>query len=130
MEKTTNKKSIGAIVSEYFIFLIFIVLLQQFDGNILGPAILGDRLGISGIWILFSILFFGALWGIVGMLIGVPLFAVLYDLIRRFVVSSLRRRNETDMLTDYQERFAEDEPPKKAPKLPKLPKLQKPAAKK
>ena len=112
------------------LFLIFIVLLQQFDGNILGPAILGDRLGISGIWILFSILFFSALWGIVGMLIGVPLFAVLYDLIRRFVVSSLRRRNETDMLTDYQERFAEDEPPKKAPKLPKLPKIKTPAAKK
>lgn len=87
------------------IFLLFIILLQQFDGNILGPAILGDRLGISGIWILFSILIFSSLWGLTGMIIGVPVFAVLYDLIRRFIFGCLRRRSQETMLDEYRNEF-------------------------
>lgn len=67
------------------VFLVFILILQQFDGNILGPRILGDRLGISSFWILFSIMIFGSLFGIVGMIIGAPLFAVIYDIIRDFI---------------------------------------------
>ena len=87
------------------IFLIFIILLQQFDGNILGPAILGDRLGISGIWILFSIMLFSHFWGFAGMLIGVPLFAVIYDLIRRSVVTGLKKRRMEKLISQYQDRF-------------------------
>ena len=68
------------------IFVIFIVILQQVDGNIIGPKILGRSTGLSGIWVLFSILFFGGLFGFVGMLIGVPVFAVIYDLIRQLIV--------------------------------------------
>ena len=89
------------------IFLVFIILLQQFDGNILGPSILGDRLGISGIWILFSIMLFSSLWGIVGMLIGVPVFAVLYDLARRSIVRALKQRGQQKKLQEYQEQFGE-----------------------
>ena len=87
------------------IFLIFVILLQQFDGNYLGPLILGDRLGISGIWILFSILVFSSLWGILGMLIGVPVFAVIYDLISSIVASSLRKRGQEKRIEIYDETF-------------------------
>ena len=74
------------------IFLVFIILLQQLDGNVIGPKILGDKLGLSSFWILFSILIFGALWGLIGMIVGAPLFAVIYDLCRSFVHWGLRRR--------------------------------------
>ncbi len=87
------------------IFLVFIILLQQFDGNYLGPLILGDRLGISGIWILFSILVFSSLWGIIGMLIGVPVFAVIYDLISSLVASGLRKRGQEKRIEKYDEKF-------------------------
>lgn len=59
-------------------FLIFVLLLQQFDGNILGPAILGESTGLSSFWVIFAITFFGGLWGVFGMIIGVPLFAIVY----------------------------------------------------
>lgn len=64
-------------------FLIFIVILQQFDGNILGPKILGDSTGLSAFWVIFAILLFGGLFGIIGMIVGVPVFAVIYYIVRR-----------------------------------------------
>ncbi|MCD8144787.1 MAG: AI-2E family transporter [Oscillospiraceae bacterium] len=76
------------------IFLIFILILQQFDGNILGPRILGDVTGLSGFWVLFAILTFGGLFGFVGMLIGVPVFAVLYDIVRKLVHYGAERRRD------------------------------------
>ena len=85
------------------VFLVFIIILQQFDGNVLGPKILGDKLGISSFWILFSILVFGSLWGLVGMLIGAPIFAVLYDIIRTFLKTSLQKRGREDILQEYEE---------------------------
>ena len=100
---------IGAIPAAFLVFLvsplqcvyflIWILLLQQFDGNILGPKILGNSTGLSSFWVLFSILFFGGLFGFVGMIIAVPAFAVIYDLISRAVHRSLRLRKlpmETD----------------------------------
>ena len=87
------------------IFLVFVILLQQFDGNYLGPRILGDRLGISGIWILFSILVFSSLWGILGMLIGVPVFAVIYDLISSLVASALRKRGQEKRIEVYDDTY-------------------------
>ncbi len=73
-------------------FLIFILLLQQFDGNILGPKILGESTGLSSFWVLFSILLFGGVFGFVGMIIGVPAFAVIYRLLSDGVKASLRKR--------------------------------------
>lgn len=87
------------------VFVIFIIVLQQVDGNYIGPAILGDRLGISGIWILFSIMVFSALWGILGMLIGVPVFAVIYDLIRKLIYRCLKKRGQEEMIRDYDKSF-------------------------
>ena len=78
-------------------FVIFILVLQQFDGNILGPKILGDSTGLSAFWVIFAILLFGGLFGFVGMFVGVPTFSVIYMLVRRGISKRLsRRRYPTD----------------------------------
>lgn len=74
-------------------FLIFILVLQQFDGNILGPKILGSSTGLTGFWVIFSITLFGGLFGILGMIIGVPIFAVIYAAIRSLVNTYLKKKN-------------------------------------
>ena len=73
-------------------FGILVLALQQFDGNILGPKILGDSTGLSAIWVLVSIVVCGGLFGFPGMLLGVPTFAVLYSLVREWVNLRLRRK--------------------------------------
>ena len=73
-------------------FIIFILVLQQFDGNILGPKILGNSTNLSSFWVLFAILLFGGLFGIVGMVLGVPVFAFLYQLVKEWVEARLRRQ--------------------------------------
>lgn len=94
---------IGAIPSTILIFLvsplqavyfvIFIFILQQFDGNILGPKILGDSTGLASFWVMFAILLFGGLFGFAGMVVGVPLFAVIYSTISGLVNRSLRNKH-------------------------------------
>lgn len=74
-------------------FAIFIVVLQQFDGNILGPKILGETTGLASFWVLFSILLFGGLFGFAGMVLGVPVFAMIYSVVSRTVAHGLRARN-------------------------------------
>ena len=111
---------IGAVPSAFLIllvspvkclyFLIFILLLQQFDGNILGPKILGQSTGLPSFWVLFSILFFGGLMGFVGMIIAVPTFAVFYSVVSRLVNRSLAKKNLSLKTADYfeLERIDED----------------------
>jgi predicted PurR-regulated permease PerM len=86
-------------------FVIFIFILQQFDGNILGPAILGQSTGLGSIWVLFSILIFGDLFGFVGMIIGVPTFAVIYYLISKYVFKKLKASGMDDVVEDYRSRY-------------------------
>lgn len=74
-------------------FSLFILALQQFDGNILGPLILGDKLGLPSIGILFSVCVGGGLFGVVGMFIGVPCFAVVYAAVKEFVNYRLQKKN-------------------------------------
>ncbi|MCI8577940.1 MAG: AI-2E family transporter [Lachnospiraceae bacterium] len=103
---------IGAIPSAFLIllvspvkclyFVIFILLLQQFDGNILGPKILGDSTGLSSFWVLFSILLFGGLFGFVGMIIGVPTFAVIYKLVTELVTYRLGKRRLSADIGKYE----------------------------
>ena len=88
-------------------FSLFVLGLQQLDGNIIGPKILGNHTGISSFWVLFSIVLFGGLWGLVGMIVAVPLFAVLYDLAKRLVFRGLVKNDCVDMLHDYHEEFGE-----------------------
>ena len=89
-------------------FVLFVLILQQIDGNIIGPKILGNTTGLSSFWVLFAILLFGGLWGFVGMIIGVPLFAVIYDVIKKLVFHGLRRNEELGMLQSYHDDFGDD----------------------
>lgn len=74
------------------IFCVLILIIQQVDGNFIGPKILGSSIGISALWILFSIVVGGDLFGIVGMIVGVPVFATLYGLAQEFVHYALDKR--------------------------------------
>ena len=84
-------------------FILIIIALQQFDGNILGPKILGNSTGLSSFWVLFSITFFGGIWGFAGMILGVPVFAVLYDIVRQLVRRGLKKKNHNEMYEHYEE---------------------------
>lgn len=74
-------------------FLIFILLLQQFDGNILGPKIIGNSTGLSAFWVIVAILLGGGLFGFVGMIMGVPTFGVIYYIIDALLNSKLEQKN-------------------------------------
>jgi len=82
-------------------FVIFILVLQQFDGNILGPKILGDSTGIDAFWVIFSILLFSGLFGFVGMVLGVPVFAMFFNIARRLVRLGLRKHGLPENTRDY-----------------------------
>lgn len=84
-------------------FVIFIILLQQFDGNILATRILSSSVGLSSFWVLFSILLFGGLFGVVGMLVGTPLFAVLYSIVRDGINVLLRRKSLPEEAWRYED---------------------------
>ena len=90
-------------------FVLFVLVLQQVDGNIIGPKILGNTTGLSSFWVLFAILLFGGLWGFVGMIIGVPLFAVIYDIIKKLVIHGLKRNEELEMVNTYHDHFGDPE---------------------
>ena len=84
-------------------FIIFIILLQQLDGNVIGPKILGESTGLSPFWVVFSILLAGGLFGIVGMIVGVPTFALIYYIIKLFIQQKLEAKNlptDTNEYTD------------------------------
>ena len=100
-------------------FILFVLVLQQLDGNIIGPKILGNTTGLSSFWVLFAILLFGGLWGFVGMIVGVPLFAVIYDVIKKLVVHGLEHNQELEMLQTYHDRFGDPEDDVPAESQPK-----------
>lgn len=89
--------------------LIFIIVLQQVDGNIIGPKILGSSTGLSSFWVMFAILVGGGCFGFIGMLLGVPVFAVIYYIIRRLVNHSLRKKNLPERTKEYVEVIAVNE---------------------
>ncbi len=84
-----------------FWFLIIIFIIQQVDGNFIGPKILGGSLGISAFWILFAILLGGKLFGFIGLIIGVPLFVLIYSIIKEIVEVRLRAKGLPLDTTDY-----------------------------
>ena len=73
------------------IFIVFIIILQQVDGNFIGPKILGSSIGINGFWVMFSIILGAGLFGFWGMLLGVPIFVVIYTAINKLIDRKLRR---------------------------------------
>lgn len=88
--------------------LIFIVVLQQVDGNIIGPKILGNSTGLSSFWVMFAILIGGGLFGFLGMLLGIPIFAMLYYILRRLVNYGLRKRRLPESTESYVKASAVD----------------------
>ena len=76
------------------IFIIMILILQQIDGNIIGPRIIGDSVGLSSLWIMFAIILGGAYFGFFGMLLGVPVFSAIYYIFKEIVDERLEEKNE------------------------------------
>ena len=85
------------------IFIVFIIILQQIDGNIIGPRILGNSTGITGFWVIFSIILGSGLFGFWGMLLGVPVFVVIYTVINNLIVKKLKKNDLPWKLSDYKE---------------------------
>lgn len=102
---------LGAVPSAFLIllvsplkclyFVIFIIVLQQFDGNILGPKILGDSTGLNPFWVVVAILVGGAFWGVGGMFLGVPTFACIYTAVQFFASRRLAKKGLPTQLEDY-----------------------------
>lgn len=82
-------------------FIIFILILQQVDGNIIGPKILGDSTGLSGFWVIFSITLFGGVWGILGMIVGIPIFAVIYSAVSAMINKKLVKKQLSTNTAEY-----------------------------
>lgn len=89
-------------------FIVFVLALQQLDGNVIGPKILGDKTGLSSIWVLFAIILCGGLWGVVGMIICVPMFAVLYDTGKKIVRRGLKNREQIEVWEKYKADFPDE----------------------
>lgn len=115
---------IGAIPSVFLLliidpmealwFMVFDIILQQFDGNILGPKILGESVGLSGLWIMVSVIVSGGLFGIPGMLLGVPVFAVIYMLVSESVENRLKKKEASKEKPADAE---SDSPPDESPEV-------------
>ncbi len=92
-------------------FCLFVLVLQQCDGNIIKPLLFGETMGLPPIWVLVSIILFGGMFGIVGMLLGAPMFAIIYLLFSEFVVEKLKKKNlppETDRYAEDTSDFVDD----------------------
>ena len=89
--------------------LIFILILQQVDGNIIGPKILGDSTGLASFWVLFSILVAGGLYGFFGMVLGVPVFAVIYYISQQVITHKMKKKNLPTDTAKYVELVLIDE---------------------
>ena len=83
------------------IFVVFVLVLQQVDGNFIGPKILGNTIGVSGFWIMFAIIVGAGLFGFWGMLLGVPVFVVIYTFINKGIERKLRRSDLPWDTEDY-----------------------------
>lgn len=66
-------------------FLIIVLVLQNLEGSVLSPLLIGDTMGLPGVWVMFAILVGGGYFGILGMFLGVPVFAVIYLVVKQFV---------------------------------------------
>lgn len=116
---------IGAIPSGFIIlaggdpmkvvyFVIFVCIMQFLDGYIIDPLIVGDHVNVSSLAVIFAVTFFGGLWGFFGLLIGVPTYAVIYDIIKKLVIHQLKRKGKYDLV----EKFEQNKKKKKKDKHP------------
>ena len=104
---------------EALYFTILCIILQQIEGNILEPKIVGNSTGISGFWVLFAIILFEGLFGIVGMIFGVPIFAIVYHFVTLYINRHLKEKNMPVDDEEYMDLKYIDESTKKVVKLKK-----------
>lgn len=90
-------------------FIIFVCIMQFIDGNIIDPHIVGGSIKISGFCVLFAVILFGGLWGFAGLLVGVPVFAVIYDIVKKIIAYILKRKNKEYLLDEFRQKFSSDE---------------------
>lgn len=83
------------------ILVVIMVVVQQIDGNFIGPKIIGQRTGLSAIWVVFAIVVGGAMFGFIGMVISVPVFSIIYLFFRNFVNDRLKKKNMSSNTADY-----------------------------
>ena len=112
---------IGAIPSGFIIltadpikvipFVIFVFVIQFLDGYIIDPHIVGGNIKMSSFCVVFAVILFGGLWGFTGLLIGVPTFAVIYDIFRKLALFILKKRDKQDIIDSYRRDFKKDEKP-------------------
>ena len=86
-------------------FLIIVIIIQQLDANIFDPLIVGNSIEMSSFWVLFSVILFGGLFGFPGLLLGVPTFTILYDIIRKLTDFMLNKRGKGEMADDYRRHY-------------------------
>ena len=82
-------------------FVIIILIIQQLDGNVIGPKVMGNAIGMSSFWVLIAVLIGGGLFGFTGMLLGVPVFAVIYRYIDKLTIRQLRHKEKATATSDY-----------------------------
>jgi predicted PurR-regulated permease PerM len=83
------------------IFIIYVIVMQQIDGNIINPRIIGHNIGMSPFWVIFAIIIMSGLFGAAGIFVGVPLFSVLYTLISHYISNRLKKRSLPEATEDY-----------------------------
>ena len=83
------------------LFLVFVIALQFFDNNVLQPKILGGKTGLSALWVVISVLLFGGIFGVMGMFLGVPMFAILYAISKKIVAYFLIKKGKSADTRDY-----------------------------
>lgn len=96
------------------VFVIYIIIIQQIDGNLIGPKILGNSTGLNGFWVMFAIILAGGLFGVAGMIIGVPLTAVIYSGVSHFVNLRLQKEGMPTATLAYMDQS--ESPPQASPK--------------
>ncbi len=85
----------------FFWYLLFVLVMQQIDSNIIGPRIQGQQVGLSALWIMFAIFLFGGLFGVLGMMLGVPVFAVIYYFISAAITQGLEKQGKPTEAVEY-----------------------------
>ncbi len=91
------------------IFVAFVCVYQFIDGYIIDPNIVGGNIKLAPVWVIFAVILFGGLWGFPGLLIGVPLFAVIYDIIGKVCAYMLKKNGKYHLLVEFKQRFNESE---------------------
>ena len=89
------------------IFVIFVCVYQFIDGYIIDPNIVGGNIKLAPVWVIFAVITFGGLWGFPGLLIGVPLFAVIYDIIGKICTYVLKKKGKDHLLVEFKQKFSE-----------------------